>query len=295
MLLRIQHQTHYDYAPGVQSSAHELCLHLRDTAAQHIIEQNLQIEPAPQQRYDTIDAFGNLRTHIAVEHSHQQFIATASSTVRTLHDTGSLPPSVAWQQAAERAAANPKLGPFLAPSAQTVCDPILRDYARPCFAAHSHLLDACVALTQQIHRDCVYTSYVTTIFTPVLEFFQTRRGVCQDFSHLMLSVLRSMGLPCRYVSGYLLNSTAAAAGTLIGADASHAWISVFVPTSAAARKGYWYDFCPTNARWGWNSPGMDFVTLAFGRDYHDVPPIRGVLTGNSQQKMQVAVRVEALA
>ena len=144
---------------------------------------------------------------------------------------------------------------------------------------------------ERIFDDFTYESDATQVNTPALEALHGKRGVCQDFAHVMVACLRAMGLPARYVSGYLLTKPPPGQPRLIGSDASHAWASVYLPAIEGATPGRWYDFDPTNNR----PPGEDYVTLATGRDYSDVSPIRGVIHGGAQHTLKVAVTVEPVA
>ena len=141
----------------------------------------------------------------------------------------------------------------------------------------------------RIHGDFVYESESTEVNTPALEALAQRKGVCQDFAHIMIACLRAMGLAARYVSGYLLTEPAPGSERLVGSDASHAWVSVLLPDLPPDDR--WCDFDPTNDRWGWGSPGEDYIVLAWGRDYADVSPIRGVIHGGANHSLHVAVTV----
>ena len=143
---------------------------------------------------------------------------------------------------------------------------------------------------QRIHTDFIYESQSTHINTPALEALAQRKGVCQDFAHIMIACLRSMGLAARYVSGYLLTEAAPGSVKLRGSDASHAWVAVYAPDLPAGQR--WCDFDPTNDRAGWHSPGEDYVTLATGRDFSDVSPLRGVIHGGASHTLTVGVTVE---
>ena len=140
----------------------------------------------------------------------------------------------------------------------------------------------------RIHRDFEYHTAATDVGTPALEALALRQGVCQDFAHVMLGCLRSLGLAARYVSGYLLTEPPPGATRLAGSDASHAWVAVYVP--AERGPGAWAGFDPTNDRW----PGEDYVTLATGRDFSDVSPLRGVLRGGARHRLRVGVTVKPL-
>ncbi len=166
---------------------------------------------------------------------------------------------------------------------------VFNDYAHPLLQTQS-VLESLNALMHQIHTDFVYESKSTEVNTPIEVVFRQKRGVCQDFAHIMIACCRAFGLPARYVSGYLLTHPPAGQARLIGSDASHAWASVYLPI-LGSNKGYWYDFDPTNNRSGLGSPGDDYVTLAWGRDYSDVSPVRGVIQGGNDHQVNVAVTV----
>ena len=157
------------------------------------------------------------------------------------------------------------------------------------------LIDAARDLMTRIHTDFTYESQSTEVNTPALEALAQRKGVCQDFAHIMIGCLRAMGLPARYVSGYLLTQPPPGQPRLVGSDASHAWVAVYLPDLPGAQEGRgWYDLDPTNDRSGWGTPGEDYVTLALGRDYSDISPMRGVIHGGARHTLSVAVTVEPL-
>ena len=162
-------------------------------------------------------------------------------------------------------------------------------YARLSFAPGASVLAVAVDLMERIHADFTYESQSTQINTPALQALEQRKGVCQDFAHIMLACLRSMGLPARYVSGYLLTQPAPGKVKLVGSDASHAWVSVYVADLPEGQR--WVDLDPTNNRWGWFAPGADYVTVATGRDFGDVSPLRGVIHGGASHTLSVGVTV----
>jgi transglutaminase-like putative cysteine protease len=159
-------------------------------------------------------------------------------------------------------------------------------YAMASFTPLRPLVEAAHDLMARIHDDFVYETEATDVSTPPLDVLRLRQGVCQDFAHVMLACLRSLGLAARYVSGYLLTEPPPGQTRLVGSDASHAWVSVYVPGDGA-RGGKWLDLDPTNRR----APGEDYVVLATGRDYSDVSPIRGVINGGANHRLHVAVTV----
>jgi transglutaminase-like putative cysteine protease len=167
-------------------------------------------------------------------------------------------------------------------------------YAQSSFTPGRPLVQAAQELTARMHRDLCYETASTDINTPALEALAKQRGVCQDFAHILLACLRSLGLPARYVSGYLLTQPPPGQARLVGSDASHAWASVYLPELATHACQGWLDLDPTNNRTGWASPGLDYVRLAVGRDFADVSPLRGVLQGGGAHTLEVAVTVAPL-
>jgi transglutaminase-like putative cysteine protease len=178
---------------------------------------------------------------------------------------------------------------FIFPSPHVPRDETFAAYARPCFGPGTPLLEGARALMGRIHEDFTYATDATDVATPALEALEMRRGVCQDFTHVMLGCLRSLGLPARYVSGYLLTTPPGGRERLVGSDASHAWVAVYLPAEEGF--GEWTELDPTNNR----APGADYVVLARGRDYSDVSPVRGVLHGGAHHRLRVSVSVAPLA
>ncbi|MEW5885878.1 MAG: transglutaminase family protein [Pseudomonadota bacterium] len=288
MLLRILHQTRYAYEAPVVLAQH--LAHLRPLTLdwQTLLEHRLEIEPEPAQLQTSQDAFGNWRSFFSLLGPHQGLLVRAHSLVQT-HAADALPDSPAWEalraQLQYRAQA-----PYVAAAEFVHASPFVprhaafATYARRFFSPGRPWLQACNALMEGIHEEFEYRSLSTAVNTPVLEAFQQRRGVCQDFAHIMIACLRSLGLPARYVSGYLLTRAPEGQARLLGADASHAWVSV--PHGDA-----WADFDPTNRRCGLNGAGADYVSLARGRDFGDVSPLRGVIQGGGAHTLEVAVSV----
>jgi transglutaminase-like putative cysteine protease len=164
-------------------------------------------------------------------------------------------------------------------------------YARASFVPGRPTFDVAMDLTERMYEDFAYDADSTEINTPAVEALAQRKGVCQDFAHIMIACFRTMGLPARYVSGYLLTQPPPGQPRLVGADASHAWVSVYLPgdgPEGVGSQGGWADFDPTNGR----QPGEDYVTLAIGRDYSDVSPMRGVLHGGARHTLRVGVTVQ---
>ena len=295
MELRIVHETVYDYATPVMLAQHmaHLCPSER-LAGQSLLSHSLTVWPEPAQAMESQDAFGNPRHFFALQVPHDQLRVKADMVVRT-EAPQPLPESPPWEAVrahfayhagADFDAANE----FAFASPFVPRDTAFADYARADFAPGRPLLEACEALMTRIHTEFQYSSGSTEINTPALTALEKRQGVCQDFAHIMLGCLRSLGLSARYVSGYLLTHVPEGKTRLIGADASHAWVAVYCPGDAT-EEGVWYDFDPTNNHCGLGRPGEDYVTLAIGRDFGDVSPLRGVIQGGGSHTLFVGVTV----
>lgn len=309
MQLRILHTTEYDYLGSIDFAQHMVHLTPRGDNGQRLLRHVLTILPAPSARSESTDVFGNRRTFFSLQAPHEQLMVQADSEVSTCAPAP-LPSSPAWTahswervrehfryraQAPYDAACE-----FLFASPYVPRDDAFAAFARPVFTPALPVLVAVRALMQKIHTDLTFDPASTEANTPALEALAQRKGVCQDFAHIMLGCLRSLGLPARYVSGYLLTQPPPGKTRLIGADASHAWVALYVPLPADATPpkgvpltgpGAWFDFDPTNNRCGWGSPGEDYVTLAVGRDFSDVSPMRGVIQGGAQHELEVSVTV----
>ncbi|APW37610.1 transglutaminase [Rhodoferax koreense] len=292
MQLQITHETHYRYSPPVETAQHIAHLRPLTTATQQLLRHTLTITPTPAQQTQSLDVYGNMRSFFSLQASHDALSVVADSLVVT---SEAPPPhsSMEWEDVRERfryragASFNPAAEfVFASPYVPRHAD--FAAYARPSFGTGVPLLMAAHDLMERIYTDFEYSSESTEVNTPAVEALALRKGVCQDFAHIMVACLRAMGLPARYVSGYLLTHPAPGQPRLIGSDASHAWASVYVPDLPGGQG--WCDFDPTNNR----TPGEDYVTLATGRDYSDVSPIRGVIHGGASHTLRVAVTVMPL-
>lgn len=290
MNYRITHRTVYHYAAPVTVSQHAARLKPRATATQERKDFHLRIEPEPAVRKMRTDYFGNRVCFFSVQglHSRLEIVATSHVTVREV-----TPPtpglSMPWENAAELfrdPVAVELIEPyqFVADSPLVRALPKLADFARESFPADVPLLAGALDLNHRIHREFKFDPVATTVATPLEDVWQTRRGVCQDFAHLGAAMLRSLGLPARYVSGYLRTHPPAGRARLVGADASHAWFAAYCPNHG------WVDFDPTNDV----MPGPEHVTVAYGRDFSDVSPVSGIITGGGSHTVKVAVDVEPL-
>jgi transglutaminase-like putative cysteine protease len=308
VLLRILHRTTYRYHGNVDMAQHMVHLTPVDTPCQMVHAHALHVSPEPAARSQTSDVFGNRRTFFSLQAPHATLTVEADSLVETCAPEP-LPDDAEWTALSWERARNHfryRAGAPYDPASEYLfaspCVP--RDdafiaFARPAFAAGLPLLQAARALMERIHTELEYKTASTEVNTPALQALQQGQGVCQDFAHIMLGCLRSLGLPARYVSGYLLTQPPPGQPRLIGADASHAWVSVYAPLPASVNEahekaeptGHWFDFDPTNSRCGWGSPGEDYVILATGRDFSDVSPMRGVIQGGSRHALDVGVTV----
>jgi len=295
MLLQVTHETRYEYAPPVETAQHLAHLKPLATDSQRLVSHRLAIEPPPAQRNEQADLYGNTRAFFALEATHDRLVVTAESVVET--SVPVLSPAVArelpWESVRERFrfrkdAAFDAASEFVFPSPYVPRHDDFAAYARASFAPGRPAFDVAMDLTERMYEDFAYDADSTEINTPAVEALAQRKGVCQDFAHIMIACFRTMGLPARYVSGYLLTQPPPGQPRLVGADASHAWVSVYLPGEESGDPGGWADFDPTNGR----QPGEDYVTLAIGRDYSDVSPMRGVLHGGARHTLRVGVTVQ---
>lgn len=291
MRYRVRHATAYDYGEDVPVSHHLLHLTARAHPRQRIRRSVLTVEPSPAVRSDRTDYFGNTITYVAVQEPHRTFSVVAESEVEVYDlpalDTAATP---AWEQVRDslRTLTGPDDGPeitqYCFDSALVMSSPELLDYARKSFVAGRPAAAAVVDLMNRVHHDFAFDPEATTVATPMAEVMRKRRGVCQDFAHVIVGCVRAVGLPARYVSGYLRTLPPPGRPRLVGADVSHAWASVWCgPTG-------WLDVCPTNDC----IASRDFITIAWGRDYDDVSPARGILVGGAGHGLTVSVDVEPL-
>ena len=304
MLLHITHTTTYRYDPQVSTAQHMVHVLPHSSDTQTVSEASLHISPEPASRNDAVDVYGNVRTFFSLPVAHEVLTITAHSVV----DTHFLPyppaqalDTPAWEKVRAHfvyhaGAAWDAATEFVFASTYVQPHPDFAEYARASFTPGRPVLIAACDLMHRIHTEFTYASASTDVNTPALEALKKRQGVCQDFAHILLSCLRTLGLAARYVSGYLVTEVPEGKTRLIGSDASHAWVSIYVPNvqedGTLATHGQWFDLDPTNDRWGLLSPGIDFVTLATGRDYADVSPVRGVIHGGASHTLEVGVTVQ---
>jgi transglutaminase-like putative cysteine protease len=287
MKYHVSHTTAYRYSEPVPLGHNETHLTPRRFARQECPGNQLLVRPLPAILETWTDYFGNLVSFFALEEDHEELTVTSTSTVDVFPPVYPAAASTPAWETVRAALAEPRDAESLAAVLFRFDSPYVRrhrrlaEYAAVSFTAGRPLLEAALDLTGRIHREFKYDRTATRVNTPILEVFENRHGVCQDFAHLQLACLRSIGLAVRYVSGYLSTDPPPGQPRLIGADASHAWLSLFCPGAG------WLDLDPTNNQ----MPGLRHVTIAWGRDYGDVCPIKGVFVGGGQHSMSVAVDV----
>jgi transglutaminase-like putative cysteine protease len=290
MTYNIIHRTLYEYAAPVSVSHHVARLEPRVTAMQARENFSLRIFPEPAQRRARTDYFGNRLCVFSIQEVHSRLEIITSSRVVVQAEKPSAPESAAaWESVAEmfRDPVSPEVVEpyqFVFDSPQVHALPELAEYARESFGAQTPLIAGARDLTSRIFKDFKFDTRATTVATPLEEVWVKRRGVCQDFAHLGIAMLRSIGLPARYVSGYLRTRPPAGKPRLVGVDASHAWFSIYSPGTG------WVDFDPTNNV----QPAGEHITVAYGRDFGDVSPVAGILTGGGKHDVRVSVDVEPL-
>jgi transglutaminase-like putative cysteine protease len=285
---KVTHVTTYHYGEMVPVCHNEVHLTPRDTAWQRCYNFKLQIKPNPDHVGKRQDYFENQLHHFSIQEGHKRLSVTASSRVDVRsRELASLEKSPPWEVVRDEVRTSLeesrlKAMQFLFNSPSVIKSSDLFDYASPSFPAGRPILEGVKNLTARIHADFKYDPQATTVNTPLEEVMELRRGVCQDFAHLQIGCLRSLGLAARYVSGYLRTIPPPGKARLVGADASHAWLSVF------CNDWGWVDVDPTNNCF----TNLDHITVAWGRDYTDVCPIKGVFVGGGAHTMSVSVDVE---
>ncbi|MDN3561147.1 transglutaminase family protein [Vreelandella neptunia] len=283
----LRHTTRYHYSAPVTLCHSEARVLPRRTPHQQCGASELQISPAPQVQMERRDVFGNRVLYFAMEDVHQTLDVTVVTPLST-QPLAALPTSsTTWEQAAQQLGQNKSFdiqlyrldSPFIRRNDE------LASFAHSCFTPGRPIVEAALALNELIYKTFEYDPSFTTLATPLSEVLANRRGVCQDFAHLAIGALRSVGLAARYVSGYLETQPPPGQARLIGADASHAWLATWIPEWG------WLALDPTNG----TVAGEQHPVLAWGRDYADVAPLKGVMNGGGEHRLEVEVDVMPLA
>ncbi len=287
---RVMHRTTYEYDAPVRYASNEAHLTPRNGDRQWCLAHEISVDPVPSSRNECTDLFGNSMVTFVVEGGFRSMTVTATSEVVVAKPAAS-PSGPPWESVVkllemDRQPSAREARRFRAASRLVPISDTLAEYAGPSFPAGRPVMEAVLDLAGRIYREFAYEPGFTSISTPPVEVLEHRRGVCQDFAHLAIGCLRSLGLSARYVSGYIETVSPPDGRRLVGADASHAWVSVFVPGWG------WVDIDPTNDR----LVGDEHITTAWGRDYFDVSPLRGSVDGGGpSHRLEVAVEVTRLA
>jgi len=288
-LFEVTHCTAFRYSSSVAVSHNLLRLTPRRMLRQRPFSHAIELNPAPEASSRHFDCFGNEVMFATIAEAHKELRVISRSTVAlgpaTIPDKDETP---SWEQAVQisrtdRTASCREALEFVFPSSMAPVDDKYAGYARPSFEPGRPILEAVLDLTERIYREFTFDPAATTIATPLDQVLREKRGVCQDFAHFQIACLRSLDIPARYVSGYIETLPPPGQSKLAGADASHAWTSFFCPGMG------WIDVDPTNNL----LPSMQHITLAWGRDYGDVSPIRGVVIGGDKHALSVTVDVVA--
>jgi transglutaminase-like putative cysteine protease len=287
MIYRVIHNTGYKYSLPASLSQNELFLYPRSTPFQEVLESQLTITPKPQYLHTRTDYFGNIAHVFMVQHPHNALAISVSSLVRTTRPvTPSPETTMSWERVVERLASHPAPNDldaqqFVFESPLVSLSPDAFSYVSPSFSPGTPVLTGAADLVRRIYTEFTYDKSASNVETTVSHVLMSRKGVCQDFALVAISCLRSLGLAARYVSGYLETLPPPGKQKLIGSDASHAWISVFVPDFG------WVDLDPTNNL----IANETYITVAWGRDYGDVSPVKGVVMGGGIHALSVMVDV----
>jgi transglutaminase-like putative cysteine protease len=282
MRYHVVHTTRYQYSTPASLCYNLVHLSPRATVGQRVLSSEITIEPRPDDVVERVDGHGNPVRYFTIERPHDSLVVTATTDFEVDPYDISPAASRSWESTRDTVIEAVEQREFLLESPLVPTLGELEQYAAPSFPPDRPLLEAVADLTHRIHRDFVFDPGFTTVSTPLIEVLHHRRGVCQDFAHLAVGCLRSVGLAARYVSGYIETIPPPGEAKLIGADASHAWCSVRLTD------GSWLDLDPTN-----DAVGPDgYLTVAWGRDYSEVVPVKGVvMSAGSGMALTVAVDV----
>ncbi|MCE9633047.1 MAG: transglutaminase family protein [Methylophilales bacterium] len=291
MRYRVTHKTEYEYTEIVGQSYNEARLLPRLCYHQNIISTHLEISPREADYRIREDFFGNQVAYFSVPEPHREFSVTAISEIQIFSSAQQLnfAEGASWETVKETLEKDRRreiqdARQYTLDSPFIEITPSLTAYAKTSFTIGRPLLEAVHELMERIYRDFIFDPEFTTLATPLTDVLEHRRGVCQDFAHLAIGSIRSQGLAARYVSGYIETLPAPGKEKLVGSDASHAWFSVYLPEVG------WMDFDPTNNQ----VPSDQHITIAWGRDYGDVTPLKGVIFGGHNHELKVSVEVERL-
>jgi transglutaminase-like putative cysteine protease len=292
MLFSVIHTTSYDYDEAITYCHNIANLKPRDFLGQHLVDYSLEVHPFPSYIEEDIDYFNNTISRFSIDHSHNKLVVTATSIVERNFD---LQANIYTSEICKTTTVRDVLSAIKKGSEEMLrvqeftldsqfiksVSSQINKYAEVSLKPDKPIFEATNELMQRIFKDFTFDSHFSTIATPLDEVMKAKKGVCQDFAQIGIACLRSIGLPARYVSGYIETLPPPGKEKLVGTDASHAWFSVYIP------KFGWVDFDPTNNQ----IPKNQHITVSYGRDYYDVPPLKGVLYGSGNSKMKVSVDI----
>jgi transglutaminase-like putative cysteine protease len=285
MKYKLKHQTLYTYVNEVHNYQSILCLQPRNSANQTCKNFKLVIEPKPSKVNSRTDYFGNVQHYFSLHESHKSLKVTVSSDIEVLNNTDQKINPITCEEARQRFTSDNNLKikvlQYQLPSPFITWDEDIKDFASTCLLPDVSLFESVLALNKKIFTEFKFKSGSTNVNTPLKTILKERKGVCQDFSHLAIASLRSLGIPARYVSGYIETLPPIGKVKLEGSDASHAWISVYIPEMG------WCEFDPTNNM----IPQQRHIVTAYGRDFADISPMKGIIFSSGDHKVKVEVDV----
>ena len=291
MKYKIRHITEYKYKKTVDLCHNRLCLVPVESANQKCISSAIIVSPKPDEVSVREDFFGNSITLFSIYKEHSKLEVISESIVEIenlLFKNQGVNSDIKWISVRKIIISSPELAEeiiqYTVPSTYIPYSELIKEFAEDCFKENDTLWNACIALMQKIFTTIKFTPGFTSVNTPVETVVKARKGVCQDLAHLMIACLRNMGLPARYVSGYIETIAPLGKEKLIGTDASHAWVSVYFPALG------WIEFDPTNNL----LPNFQHIVVGYGRDYQDVAPIKGIVFSSGEQNLKVQVDVQRL-
>ncbi len=291
MKYKIRHKTEYKYKKAVDLCHNRLCLTPVESANQKCISSTILILPKPDEISVREDFFGNNIMFFSIykEHSKLEIISECTVEIENLLFMNlAINSQLKWKDVRKKIMDTPELAEeiiqYTVPSKYIPSSEMIKDFALDCFSENDTLWSACTILMQKIYSHIKFTPGFTSVNTPVETVVKEKKGVCQDLAHLMIACLRNMGLPARYVSGYIETIPPPGKVKLIGTDASHAWVSVYFPEIG------WVEFDPTNNL----LPTFKHIVVGYGRDYQDVAPIKGIVFSSGEQNLKVQVDVQRI-
>jgi len=289
MKYKLKHQTLYTYVNEVHNYQSILCLHPKNSAKQICKNFKIEIEPKPSKIYSRKDYFGNIQHYFSLHQSHKSLKVTVSSEIEVLDKVEQPVSSITCEEARQKFITDRALKievlQYQLPSQFITWDNEIVAFAESCLIPNVPLYEGILKLIEKIYTEFQFKSGATNINTPLKTVLKERRGVCQDFSHLAIASLRSVGIPARYVSGYIETLPPKGKPKLEGSDASHAWVSVYIPDMG------WCEFDPTNNM----IPQQRHIVTAYGRDFADVSPLKGIIFSSGDHKVKVEVDVIPLS